>query len=417
MVEDQWIDVRARVLRHVDLDLVDMGGSGDRDDLSETRLELDDLRPHVDRVRIEPRKVEKLLDQRGHAMRLLFERFAQLEPSALPRAATPTWLSVCTKPWIVVTGVRSSCAASATKFVISSFARSSASRVSCSCSKSRTRSSAVAVRPTIVCSVRSSSWPKNGAYGDVHATNIRPSSSITTPPSRLHGSPGRELVALCVTDREAAGADERSGRFGDACCDLRAGHGEPDEPAHRLLQTRLLGCAPVRAHDSRRIDAEVEARDRDEPDQLNDERARLGLVGGERRAEQGDRERRGREREDAHALRGDRRLPPAGPQQPHGDRHGQKHPVHEEGDHVEREPQRPRLARRRDVRERERENRQAGRERYDDAAKKEPGRRELRREPVEQVREEHEQLDVAPLLEVLEHAVRVRRCKAADGDE
>ena len=69
------------------------------------------------------------------------------------------------------------------------------------------------------------------------------------------------------------------------------------------------------------------------------------------------------------------------------------------------------------MREREREDRQAGGERYDDAAKKEPGRRELRREPVEQVREEHEQLDVAPLLEVLEHAVRMRRCKAADGDE
>ena len=85
MVEDLRIDVGARVLGHVDLDLVGAAGRGDGDDLAETRLELHDLRPHVDRVGIEPREVEQLLDERGHAMGLLLERFAQLEPSAPPR--------------------------------------------------------------------------------------------------------------------------------------------------------------------------------------------------------------------------------------------------------------------------------------------------------------------------------------------
>ena len=51
--------------------------------------------------------------------------------------------------------------------------------------------------------------------------------------------------------------------------------GERDEPAHRLLETSLLGHAPVRADDPRRVDAEVEADDRDEADQLDDERAGL----------------------------------------------------------------------------------------------------------------------------------------------
>ena len=64
----------------------------------------------------------------GHARRLLLERERAARPSALVESRSPRWFSVWTKPWIVVTGVRSSCAASATKFVISSFARSSASR-------------------------------------------------------------------------------------------------------------------------------------------------------------------------------------------------------------------------------------------------------------------------------------------------
>ena len=85
-------------------------------------------------------------------------------PAARRRAGRRGGCSVCTKPWIVVTGVRSSCAASATKFAITSFARSSASRDSCSCSKRRTRSSAIAgQRSDRPQHARARSSPKNGA--------------------------------------------------------------------------------------------------------------------------------------------------------------------------------------------------------------------------------------------------------------
>ena len=89
--------------------------------------------------------------------RLLLERDRGARACCSSASRSPRWLSVWTKPWIVVTGVRSSCAASATKFVITSFARSSASRDSCSCSKRRTRSSAMPVSAATVCSTRSSS--------------------------------------------------------------------------------------------------------------------------------------------------------------------------------------------------------------------------------------------------------------------
>ena len=94
---------------------------------------------------------------------------------------SPRWFSVWTKPCTVVTGVRSSCAASATKFVITSFARSSARRVSCSCSKRRTRSSAVAVSAATAPSTRSSSSPKNGAYGRRPRDDRRAGCSMRMP--------------------------------------------------------------------------------------------------------------------------------------------------------------------------------------------------------------------------------------------
>ena len=127
----------------------------------------------LDRLRVEPREVEQLLDERRHAHRLLLERDAELLLLGRRRAGRPGGCSVCTKPWIVVTGVRSSCAASATKLAITSFARSSASRDSCSCSNRRTRSSATPVSAATVCSTRNSSSPKNGAYGDVQTRSVR----------------------------------------------------------------------------------------------------------------------------------------------------------------------------------------------------------------------------------------------------
>ena len=90
------------------------------------------LRGDVDRLRVEAGEVEQLLDEAAHALALLRERVDErvvLLRGELPARAR----SVSAEPEIVVTGVRSSCAASATKFVISRFARSSVTRASRSC--------------------------------------------------------------------------------------------------------------------------------------------------------------------------------------------------------------------------------------------------------------------------------------------
>ena len=91
--------------------------------------------------------------------------------------------------------------------------------------------------------------------------------------------------------------------------------------------------------------------------------------------------------------------------------------MHEERDHVDGESRRPLLAGGGDVREREGEHRQAGRARRHDPLEKAAWRGERRREPVEQVREENEELEVASLREVLDRAVRVRGREPANGDE
>jgi hypothetical protein len=91
--------------------------------------------------------------------------------------------------------------------------------------------------------------------------------------------------------------------------------------------------------------------------------------------------------------------------------------VHEERHHVHDEHRRPALFRGRDARKREREHRQGDRQRGDEPLQEQSGRHEGRREAVDEEREEHEELDVEPLRQVLECAVRVGRHEPAHGDE
>ena len=83
------------------------------------------LRRDVDRLRVESREVEQLLDQAPHPLALLRERVHERVVLLRRELVAARARSVSAEPEIVVTGVRSSCAASATKFVISRFARSS----------------------------------------------------------------------------------------------------------------------------------------------------------------------------------------------------------------------------------------------------------------------------------------------------
>jgi hypothetical protein len=69
------------------------------------------------------------------------------------------------------------------------------------------------------------------------------------------------------------------------------------------------------------------------------------------------------------------------------------------------------------VRQRERVDGETEGQGRDDTLQPDAWWDERRREPVEQVREEHEELDVEPLRDVLERAVRVRRSEPAHGDE
>src|SRR6478736_8858326 len=77
VVEDRRIDVHLDVGR-IELDLIGPRAGGDRDDLLQPLAQPDALRPDRDRFGIEARQVEQLLDERGHAHRLLLERDAEL---------------------------------------------------------------------------------------------------------------------------------------------------------------------------------------------------------------------------------------------------------------------------------------------------------------------------------------------------
>ena len=63
-------------------------GSGDdgRNDLADLVAHLDRLGNDVDRLRVEAGEIEELLDQGGHALRLLEERFAHQLSLARRRA-------------------------------------------------------------------------------------------------------------------------------------------------------------------------------------------------------------------------------------------------------------------------------------------------------------------------------------------
>ncbi len=78
MLEDGGIDDRLVGTAHRHLDLTGAETRGDRHDLRQTAAQADRLRRDVDRMRIESRQVEQLLDEPRHARRLLLERNAQL---------------------------------------------------------------------------------------------------------------------------------------------------------------------------------------------------------------------------------------------------------------------------------------------------------------------------------------------------
>ena len=137
----------------------------------------------------------------------------------------------------------------------------------------------------------------------------------------------------------------------------------------------------------------------------------------EGRADDRDRQRRSRERQQAHPAARDARLAAARPPETNGDDDREQRPVDEEEDDVRREPPRPRLARGREARQRERPDREHDRHRRDEPLQALGRRREDGREAVEEVREENEQLDRDALRDVLEQAVRMGGHEAPDRDD
>ena len=211
--------------------------------------------------------------------RLLLERVAQLGLLRVSRAGRRDGCSVWTKPWIVVTGVRSSCAASATKFVISSFARSRASRVSCSCSKSRTRSSAIAghrgdrvQRAQLVCRRRRARTATSRRRTIAPVASIVSTSGCPELGPSAGGHPGARLVveaargeqlAVRIEDRGSPAPTSAATGPNDALGHLAPRRRQRHQTADRLLQARLLARAPEARTMPRRVDPEQEAEPRD----------------------------------------------------------------------------------------------------------------------------------------------------------
>ena len=91
--------------------------------------------------------------------------------------------------------------------------------------------------------------------------------------------------------------------------------------------------------------------------------------------------------------------------------------MREEHEHVRQEPGGPRLARCGHMRERERPDAEPDRQDGDEPLQPPRRRDELRREAVEEVGEENEQLDLEPLHGVLQEAVWLRGVEPADRDD
>ena len=89
----------------------------------------------------------------------------------------------------------------------------------------------------------------------------------------------------------------------------------------------------------------------------------------------------------------------------------------QEHDEIDEEGSGPRVARRGDVRQRKRPDAEADREHGHDSLQAARGWDELGREAVEEVREQHEQLDLESLRGVFDKPVRARRNQPSDGHD
>ena len=310
-------------VRHVDLDRVAVDG-GRADDLLDLLADVDPFRRDVDRVGVEAREVEELLDER--AMRWVCWNSASRTVSRwVSSSRSARWWSVVTKPWIVVIGVRSSCAASAMKFVFTSSARSSARRASCSAWKRRTRSSARPVERAERVEQAELLVAEERRVGrrphDQAAARHFEIDDLTCACGRKRRAPALEALpgvgrdvpcgddaALGVPDRERARADDRSGGLEHAGSDLLLRLREAEEAGHCCLQACLLRRTPEETDDLRRREAEEERDDAHGRERTGDEREHGVLVRREDRDEERDRDERRRSREEVHPPARDGRL-------------------------------------------------------------------------------------------------------------
>ena len=416
MIEDVGIDERARVVTNLDFDLVRARAGGDHHDLVQALLQIERARAHRHRIGVQPREVEQLLDERGHAEGLLLERRSELLllrfgeavaemverlHEAVDRRHRCAQLVRRERDEVCHQLVRSFEHEARLVLLLE---QTDAVERGGGESTDRLEETQLVVAEERRVRRRPRRHAQAGQFDATLAVAIR---------RAVH----REQTPGLVSHRKSACADEGGCRLCDAGRDLAPRRRERGEIAHRALQPSLLGGAPVGAHDLRRVDPEQEGDDRDERDHLDDQRSGRALVGRERDADDRDGQRRGCEAEHAHAVCRDRRLVGPCAPEPGRDDDREQGPVDEKGDDVRVEPRGPRVAGCGETGQHERPDRQADGERGDRRLEAPARRRERRRELVEQEREDDEQLDVEPLTEPCADAVRVGGHEPADRDE
>ena len=324
---------------------------------------------------------------------------------------SPRWCRVVTKPWMVVIGVRSSCAARAMKFVFRASARSSempclalrlkeadaieceaderAERLECPqllvaehrCVRRRPDDHAAPVRhleldhPHVV--------PQRGRF----------LAAFEACPGVVRYVPGGHDGALVVPNRDRTSTDDAGSRLEYAGGHLLLRFGEGQEACDRLLYSRLLRCAPPDAQHLRRREPDQERNDARGSEDPGAERQRGVLLRREHSEEKRECEHAGREREELHATPGDRGLLAAcAPEAPGGD-DGEHRPVDEEDCDECLEDVGARFPLLRDLREREGPDDEDRAE--EDERVREPAVRGVEgvREPEEEVREDDEEGD------------------------
>ena len=325
---------------------------GDGDDLLQPLAQLDALRPDVDRLGVEARQVEQLLDERGHAHRLLLERSAQLrllrvvEPVAeMVQRLDETVDRRHRRPQLVrgerdEVGhhlVRALAARAATRAPARRGAPGRARRRS-----SRRRSAARAAR------CRRRRARSGTSRRGTSRREPRSSAPRGCPAARAARRPPPRCASRRRGRARRAARRARRGRPAAPAPTSAAtgpkhavGHLAPrrrqrHQAADRLLQALLLAGAPEAAHDARRRDPEQEAEPRDGGEgrrQGLDDRVVAAL---ERRADDRDRQRRSREREQPHAPARDARLAATRPPETNRDDDREQRPVDEEEDDVRR---------------------------------------------------------------------------------